>query len=59
MTYAVPFSPREEWALTPSLDVVFGVSDPYRSKCAAPPDVLGIFRDELGEQSVRRYALRR
>ncbi len=30
MTYAVPFSPREEWALTPSLDVVFGVSDPYR-----------------------------
>jgi len=32
---------------------------PTASKYDAPPDVLGIFRDELGEQSVRRYALRR
>ena len=30
MTYSVPFSPSEEWALTPALDVVFGVSDTYR-----------------------------
>ncbi len=30
MTYLVPFSPDVEWALTPALDVIFGVSDTYR-----------------------------
>ncbi len=30
MTYLVPFSPDLEWALTPALDVIFGVSDTYR-----------------------------